>query len=73
MIHTCHAFGCPRHVPRELFMCAHHWRMVPKAQQLEVLRTYSPGQCDDGHPSREYINAASAARQSVSIKEAVGN
>jgi hypothetical protein len=59
--HTCHARGCDVAVAPELLMCLSHWRRVPKPIQRAVWATYRPGQCDDGHPSRAWHQAADAA------------
>lgn len=42
---------------------------VPRALQDEVRRTYHPGQCDDGKPSKGWHRAASAAIGAVALKE----
>ena len=42
--HECHARGCKTQVPPAFFMCAKHWRMVPKALQNQVWQHYNPGQ-----------------------------
>lgn len=42
--HTCHARGCPVEVPRKMFMCLKHWRLLPKPMQAAVWREYNPGQ-----------------------------
>lgn len=59
--HHCHATGCERNVRPEYLMCGPHWRRVPVAIQIRVLRTYRMGQCDDFNPSLEYCEAAKAA------------
>lgn len=63
--HRCHADGCGERVPPKLLMCARHWRMVPAKLQADVWRTYRPGQETDKHPSREYVDAARAAIESI--------
>lgn len=42
--HLCHAAACKTPVPRRMFMCARHWRMVPKPLQDAIWATYVPGQ-----------------------------
>lgn len=69
MAHLCHAVGCKVAVPPKLLMCLRHWRMVPKALQAEVWRTYRPGQEIDKRPSSEYMTASNAAIDAVAKKE----
>lgn len=69
-VHRCHARNCPTPVKPEMLMCLKHWRMVPKALQREVWRTYRHGQCDDKQPSRSWHDAADAAIKAVADKEA---
>lgn len=64
--HKCHVPGCERHVDPARLMCGMHWRLVPRALQREVWRTYRPGQEKDKNPSREYLAAATAAIEAVS-------
>ena len=68
--HLCHARGCRVAVPPKLLMCLRHWRMVPKALQAEVWRTYRPGQEIDKDPSAEYMVAQRAAIDAVAAGEA---
>lgn len=70
MSHRCHASGCGKAVPPNLLMCLKHWRMVPRAEQREVWRTYRRGQEIDKRPSPEYLAAATAAIQAVAEREA---
>lgn len=70
MPHTCHAMGCTTPVPRKMFMCLKHWRMVPKALQHLIWETYTPGQERDMEKvSDEYLAAAVAARAYVAKEE----
>lgn len=69
MAHACHATGCLRPVPREMFMCKPHWFAVPKPIRDRIWRAYRDGQCDDMNPSREYCEAAKAAVAAVATKE----
>lgn len=59
--HQCHAYKCGRPVPREMFMCRRHWKMLPGLVKCAVLTNYRPGQCDDLKPSRAYLEAAKRA------------
>lgn len=68
--HTCHAIGCTVAVPRKLFMCLKHWRMVPRELQRAIWRTYSPGQEYGEAPvTPAYLDAARAAKEAVRAKE----
>lgn len=69
MAHHCHAAGCKTPCKPELLMCLTHWRKVPKKLQLNVLRAYRNGQCDDKEPSIEWCIAADAAVEAVANKE----
>lgn len=40
MEHRCHAPNCPTMVPHEIFMCARHWRMVPKPLRDDLARAW---------------------------------
>lgn len=71
MSHHCHATGCTRKVPPEMFACRSHWFMLPKRLRDEIWRTYRPGQCDDWQISHEYANAARAAVQYLAAREGV--
>lgn len=61
MDHHCHARGCESAVKPELLMCWFHWKQIPKIIQQAVYLHYRPGQCDDKHPSKEWMEAADAA------------
>jgi hypothetical protein len=50
-------------------MCARHWRMVPRAVQLDVWKHYRVGQCDDKSPSRAWLSAARAAIDAAASRE----
>lgn len=71
MAHTCHATGCKRTVPPEMFACRSHWFALPKAMRDEIWRTYRPGQCDDWNISLEYANAARATVKFLAAKDGV--
>lgn len=68
--HTCHARDCGTNVPPRLFMCARHWRMVPKAMQDAIWAAYVPGQERRMDPTPEYLDAAMAAVEEVARLEA---
>jgi len=67
--HLCHAAGCTTGVPPKLFMCARHWRMVPKPMQRAIWREYRPGQEVEKNPSEAYLAAVLAARRVVARVE----
>jgi hypothetical protein len=69
MSHHCHALNCDKRVPPRLLMCLPHWRMVPHKLKKAVLATYRPGQEIDKRPTREYLDAATAAIEAVAQKE----
>jgi hypothetical protein len=53
-----------------MLMCGRHWRLVPRALQQDVWRSYRPGQENDKQPSRTYLAAADAAIAAVRRAEA---
>lgn len=63
--HACHAHGCAVLVSPRLLMCSRHWMMVPSALKALVWSTYVPGQEVRKDPSREYLDAATAAIDAV--------
>lgn len=69
MSHVCHAAGCNVPVPRKMFMCLRHWRLVPKALKDAVWAAYEPGQEERMDPTPEYMVAARAAIGAVANKE----
>lgn len=70
MIHTCHADGCSRVVPRAMLMCRVHWFAVPPPLRLKVWKTFTPGQCDDPRlVTKEYLEAARDAVIAVARRE----
>lgn len=69
MHHHCHARGCDKSVRPTLLMCGRHWRLVPPALKVAVLRAYRPGQCDDKRPSTAWKEAAFAAIDAVAKLE----
>jgi len=69
MPHTCHATGCERPVPPEMFMCRPHWFSLPKSLRDRIWATYRPGQCDDWAISHAYAEAARACVRFIAAKE----
>lgn len=41
--HACHATGCECRVPHNIFMCARHWRMVPRPLREAIGEGWSMG------------------------------
>jgi len=41
--HNCHATGCFASVPHNIFMCARHWRMVPRPLREAISAGWSMG------------------------------
>lgn len=70
MAHTCHAFNCETSTPPKMFMCAQHWRMVPKPMQDAIWASYTPGQERHRNIKPEYFEATRAARVYVRDLEA---
>jgi uncharacterized protein YeaO (DUF488 family) len=68
--HHCHARDCDRQVPPAFFMCARHWKMVPRALQAQVWAHYRPGQ-EKGEVgvTAEYCRVADEAIAAVTAKE----
>lgn len=70
----CHARGCKAQVPPAFFMCAKHWRMVPKTLQNQVWEHYNPGQ-EQGNAdvTQEYCRVTDEAIKVVWEKEQASN
>src|SRR5574337_950063 len=58
LAHTCHATGCERRIPPNMWGCKRHWFMVPKLVRDRIWEHYRPGQEDDKRPTAEYCLAA---------------
>ena len=71
MAHTCHATGCTKNVPPEMFMCKRHWFSLPKSIRDRIWATYRPGQCDDWNITSEYAEAAKAGVRHVAEAEGI--
>lgn len=72
--HLCHARQCEVQVPPRMFMCRHHWFMVPMDLRCRILAAYQPGQEKlDGtsFPSDEYLDLTREARRIVHERETV--
>lgn len=69
--HTCHARGCFKCVPPNLWGCREHWYALPKSYRDAIWETYVPGQEIRKDPSPEYIEAATAAVNWLAAKENV--
>lgn len=64
--HTCYAKGCERIIPSRMLMCREHWHEVPFALKNAVWDAYEPGQERGKRPSKAWVEAAMAAKRSVS-------
>lgn len=71
MPHTCHATGCTKAIPPEMFMCKKHWFMLPKRIRDRIWQTYRPGQCDDWQITSEYAEAAKEGVRFVASAEGI--
>ncbi len=69
MSHTCHAIGCSKVVPREMFMCRTHWFALPQHLKSQVLKAYRPGQCDDYNITPAYAQAAQSSIRFLAGRE----
>lgn len=68
--HECHARGCTKQVPPAFFMCAAHWRMVPRRLQLLVWQHYNAGQeKGDADVTEEYLRVTDEAIEAVAAAE----
>jgi hypothetical protein len=62
MTHTCHWPGCDQKVPPRMWGCRKHWFDLPPSIRTKILEHYRPGQEVDKRPSKEYLEAAHAAK-----------
>lgn len=65
--HKCHAFNCEVPTQPRMFMCAKHWRMVPKPLQDAIWAAYTPGQERRGFPSEEAADKYLAATRDARV------
>jgi hypothetical protein len=72
MPHHCHAIGCKTEVPRKMFMCGKHWKLVPMPIKQRIYVHYRPGQ-ESGlaRPTEAYLAAAKEARAAVAARTGV--
>lgn len=42
-MNKCHAEGCKRPVKEGLYMCAKHWKLVPKRMKAVIYKEYRLG------------------------------
>lgn len=68
--HACHWPGCEHQVPPAMWGCRTHWFMLPKHLRDRIWRSYRPGQENDLHPSREYVDAARAVQEWIAANAA---
>lgn len=69
--HTCHALRCKTTVPPKMFMCAKHWRMVPRPMQDAVWTHYVRGQELRKDPTDAYLKVTREARLYVAEHEGI--
>ena len=68
--HKCAALGCCTQVPLQKLMCAHHWRLVPKAVQERVVTAWRRRTLKDVATCEEHLAACCEAMKAV--KEVTG-
>jgi hypothetical protein len=69
MTHRCPIASCTLVVPHYMFMCARHWRMVPRPLQAAVYAAYKrDGRAGDNHrEALRVVNAAEAGRTALGL------
>lgn len=71
--HLCHAEGCDTEVPEAMFMCAKHWRRLPRSLKRAIWAHYENGQEIRKDPSEAYLLAAEDAIEWLAKAEGFGN
>ena len=68
--HQCPAASCSIEVSSQMFMCARHWRMVPKPLQTAVYESYrSTGRLSDNHREAvRVVDQAEAGREAAKLQ-----
>lgn len=61
--HHCHWPGCKKQCPPACWGCKDHWYTLPKHIRNRIWYAYRPGQEKDMHPSKAYLEAATAAQE----------
>lgn len=69
MTHRCPAEGCTINVPNDTFMCARHWRMVPKPLQTAIYDDYGrTGSRGENHrEALRIVNEAGRGRAATAL------
>jgi hypothetical protein len=69
MKHVCPVASCAKDVPHYMFMCARHWRMVPKPLQAAVYESYRrDGRAGENHREAiRVVNAAEGGRAALQL------
>lgn len=69
MTHCCPVEHCSVPVPRGVYMCARHWRMVPRPLQAAVYDSYrrTPGISDNHREALRIVNATEASRGALGL------
>lgn len=68
-MHACPVPSCSIKVPSHMFMCARHWRMVPKPLQAAIYEFYSrDGRAGQNHfEAIKVVKAAEAGRATLTL------
>lgn len=69
MTHGCPASGCTIDVPSHMFMCARHWRLVPRPLQIAVYESYkTSGRLSENHREAvRVVNQAEGGRAALGL------
>lgn len=67
--HACPVASCSINVPHYMFMCARHWRMVPRPLQAAVYESYRrDGRAGENHrEALRVVNAAESGRAALQL------
>lgn len=78
-LHLCAAEGCTKSIAAHLLMCIHHWKMVPRALQRQIRRTFRAMLHSPAHDTSSMKDYRTAVRDAVAavrekeIKRALKN
>lgn len=67
--HHCHANGCATPTEPRLFMCLHHWKMVPPIMQKEIWAQYKGTTRAERFEKVAYLQACAIAVEHVASLE----
>lgn len=67
--HPCPVDGCSISVPHDTFMCARHWRMVPKPLQAAIYEDYGRDGCrgDNHREALRIVNDSESGRAALDL------